>query len=149
MTEIYNYAVKLLAQREHSRFELQRKLIHKGFSEQCIIQTLQTLLEQGLQSDERFVEAYVQMRLRRGYGPVRIAGELRERGVADELIQKHLQLDNDKDKEDWQQQIVSVWQKKFRSIKPKDFAERAKQMRFLQYRGFNGEQIKWLFTSVM
>ena len=99
------------------------------------------LQAEGLQSDERFTETYIHYRIEKGYGPLRIRQELRERGVPDEIVELCLeQLDPD-----WQNFIAGVREKKFGKKSPADYKERAKQSRFLQYRGFTGEQINRLF----
>ena len=136
--EIKNTAIKLLAQREHSRYELQSKLSFRGYENDDIEQVLHQLRQAGLQSDTRFVEAYIRMKTQRGFGPVRIRQELHDRGIDDDLIDQYL-LPN---VEQWAQLVAEVRKKRFGKTLPKDFAERAKQMRFLQYRGFTAEQIK-------
>src|SRR6056297_1289952 len=83
---INEVAIAVLARREHSRLEMRRKLKTKGFEEADIDTAITQLCENNLLSDERFSESYINMRRQRGYGPLRIAQELRERGVDDELI---------------------------------------------------------------
>ena len=83
-------ALSLLARREHSARELHFKLIARGCAESDVDAVLAALRIERLLSDERFAEAYVASRRERGYGPVRIEAELRERGVADEVIATHL-----------------------------------------------------------
>lgn len=135
-------ALLLLARREHSRFELRRKLQEKGFDLAEINSVINDLAEAGLQSDERFTEAYVKMRIDRGYGPLRIQAELHERGVASELIERFVVNDADF----WQGFVQKVRLKKFGAKMPNDFAEQAKQMRYLQYKGFDFAQIQKAFS---
>ncbi|HIL93525.1 MAG TPA: regulatory protein RecX, partial [Cycloclasticus sp.] len=71
----------LLARREHSQRELRQKLKAKGFDEDDIDLLLEELSEKNWQSDERFAESYSRSRLLKGFGPVRIQYELKERGV--------------------------------------------------------------------
>lgn len=137
-----NCALNLLARREHSKAELQKKLLAREFLREEVEEVTAALQSENLQSDERFAEAYINMRANRGFGPARISRELQERGVNDNLISEYLS------NIDWQAKAKDVWQKKFRSKYPKDFAERAKQMAFLQYRGFITEQIQVLFTMI-
>jgi regulatory protein len=138
--EIQRKALALLARREHSRFELRRKLLAKTDQDDAnvIDEVLQSLSDQGLQSDTRFAEAYVRMRSERGYGPLRIALELSERGLNEAVFDQFLTPEDDF----WFALITRVRQKRFGKSLPSDFAERARQMRFLQYRGFTHEQIQ-------
>ena len=130
--------MNLLARREHSQQELHRKLLNKGFEADDINSVLSVLSTQGLQSDERFVEAFINSRLQRGMGPVKIDVELQQRGVAEALVKDYL---DDRDPQ-WTQSAIEVRHKRFGPSQPHDFKERARQMRFLQYRGFTLPQIQ-------
>ncbi|MDP2226582.1 MAG: regulatory protein RecX, partial [Moraxellaceae bacterium] len=77
--------MSLLTLREHSRFELQQKLVAFGGDEEAIERLLDELVERNLQSDQRFAEAFVRSRITRGQGPRVIAAELRTRGLESEL----------------------------------------------------------------
>lgn len=83
-------AVKLLAAREHSADELRHKLSRRGYADEVIDQALQWCRQHDLQSDHRFAEAYAKQRAGRLYGPLIIQAELRQKGVADELINEAL-----------------------------------------------------------
>ncbi len=131
-------AMNLLAVREHSTQELRNKLLARGFADEEIASALQTLSLDGLLSDERFVESFIHFRMQRGSGPVKIRAELRQRGVRDALIRDYL------DERDavWMEQAEKVRRKKFGPQIPADYRERARQARFLQYRGFTSEQTR-------
>ena len=73
----------MLARREHSAFAVRRKLQQKGIAESDIVEAIERLQKEGLLSDQRYAESYINMRRGKGYGPLRIALELRERGVAE------------------------------------------------------------------
>ena len=109
--------MNLLARREHSRQELQRKLANKGFEPLDITQVLAALSDEGLLSDERFTEAFINSRLQRGTGPKKIALELQQRGVGNELITCHLDERDAK----WTQRAVEVRAKRFGRSVPHDF----------------------------
>ena len=81
-------AVSLLARREHSSRELRDKLRARSFSAEAIEAALATLREQDLQSDYRFAQACTRSLMDRGYGSLRVAGELRERGVSGDIAQE-------------------------------------------------------------
>lgn len=130
--------MEILARREHSRRELQQKLTLRypdsGILIEEVIDDLKTEL---LQSDERYTEAYVAMRKRKGYGPQRIQQELKEKGVEQSLVLDELcKLEHD-----WFSQAEHVLRKKFQEPAG-EMKERAKQIRFLQYRGFTHDQIQ-------
>lgn len=131
-------AMDLLARREHTRKELISKLRAREFGEDLVFQVLDKLRDEGLQSDDRFTEAYISMRMKKGLGPVRIKQELQERGIPSEQIEDFL------DSRDpvWRDQIREVRQKKFGSNAPEDYQTSMKQARFLQYRGFTHEHIR-------
>ena len=128
-------AMNLLARREHSTQELRDKLLTRGFEDDEIVPALQTLSREGLLSDERFTESFIHSRMERGSGPVKIRAELRQRGVADEIISDWL---DERDRM-WLERAETVRCKKFGSVLPVDYKEKARQARFLQYRGFSAE----------
>ncbi len=127
-------AMDLLARREHSYAELLRKLRQRGAAAEMAEVELDRLQEQGLLSDERFCEAYVYSRSQRGYGPVRLREELRQRGVAERLIDEILR----DDAWDWPALAQIAFAKRFPEGHASDLKERARQQRFMQYRGFGG-----------
>ncbi|MEH6490677.1 regulatory protein RecX [Halopseudomonas sp.] len=130
-------AMDLLARREHSYRELLRKLRQRGATTAAAEVELDRLVDDGLLSDERFCEAYVYSRSQRGYGPARLREELRQRGVAELLVEKTLA----EAQWDWQALARQVFSKRFPEGEACDAAERAKQLRFMQYRGFSGFQL--------
>ncbi len=130
-------ALGLLSRREHSRVELLRKLVSKGFGKAEIEPLLDELEAERLLSDERFVESYVHSRKQRGFGPLRVKLELRERGVANETMVKWL----DEEAAEWLVLAREQHQKKFGGQPAKDLKARAQQVRFLMNRGFSHEMI--------
>ena len=128
----------LLARREHGRAELERKLIAAGFGADVTADALRKLSEEGLQSDRRFVESFVQSRINQGKGPLRIHADLEQRGVAASLVDDVLGEAG----EDWFALARNARAKKFGRSRPADFKDKARQMRFLQYRGFEPDQVQ-------
>jgi len=129
-------AMRLLARREHSRAELARKLGQSGFDECGIQPLLDEFEEKRWLSDRRFAESYVADHRARA-GAIKLAFDLRQRGVADNIIEAVLSDNRDSELE----RAQAVWQKKFGSA-PADMTEKARQMRFLQSRGFGAEVIR-------
>jgi regulatory protein len=125
-------AVRLLSRREHSALEIRDKLHKRDFDEAEIEQTISELQQGGWLSDERFAEAYIRMRQLKGFGPIRIAMELNERGVKESIVDNYLQADDDA----WQQGLEQQYLKKYKNRSIADYNDKAKRIRFLQYRGF-------------
>ena len=138
----YATALRLLARREHSMLELQHKLSGRKFPDAVVGKVLDELVQESLLSDQRFAETYIRGRYERGYGPVRIQVELRERGISGSLMAASLgELSPF-----WADSARRERRKRFGQAFPEDYRERAKQMRFLQQRGFTGDQIRSAFN---
>ena len=130
----------MLARREHSAFELRRKLKQRDIDDAEIEEAVERLQREGLLSDERFAEAYIHMRRGKGYGPLRIALELKERGVAESDYLDHLYAEE----HDWVSVLETAYQKKYGNTRYHDYRDKAKRIRYLQYRGFTLEMINEL-----
>ena len=136
-------ALELLARREHSRLELRQKLIQRGFSTDRIESALDQLTEEHWLDEARFAELYACGRADKGYGPLRIARELRERGVPDEQVTTSLAaLDPF-----WLPKLRELHRKRFKALVPTDAAGRMQQTRVLRQHGFTLDQIKHLFET--
>ncbi len=131
-------AMDLLAHRDHSRLELTRKLTAREFEPDVIADVLDALESDGLLQDQRFVECFISGRIRKGQGPVRIRAELSQRGIGDGDIVEGLTAIT----VDWRALAVEVRVKRFGETPPADFKARARQANFLQYRGFEPDQIR-------
>jgi regulatory protein len=134
-------AMNLLARREQSFHELITKLTQKypDFDKSdVILPALEKLRDENLQSDERFVEAYIRYRRTRGHGPLKIEMELRQKGVNDNLISGGVHADDI----NWKAHCHDALLKKFGHDDLVSQKVREKCYRFLSQRGFDGEQIK-------
>jgi len=127
-------ALTLLARREHGRAELRRKLAPHACAEE-VESLLDELSRQGWLSDVRFAESLVRAKGAR-VGSLAIAHTLRQRGVPEALVQSQLAALSTSELE----RAREVWRRRFGSP-PRDARERARQMRFLQGRGFPLEVI--------
>lgn len=128
-------AMNLLARREHSMAELQQKLARR-FDDAAVVECeLQRLREENLQSDERFVQSFVRQRIQRGYGPLRIERDCRAKGVSRDELERAFSAAE----VDWSELAQEVLQKKFGPHPPQTLQEKARRVRFLQYRGFTSE----------
>jgi len=131
-------AIAALSRREHSILEMRRKLKQKGFEEDEIDICIEKLINNNLLSEERFTESYINMRKRRGYGPGRIAQELRERGIGDEDFTDYL----DRNNPNWHEVMRQQYRKKYGDKLADDYAEKVKRAKHLQSRGF---PLDWIF----
>ncbi len=144
-SEVYKQAyatgLRLLARREHSIQELCHKLKGREHPADIVEQVTDDLVAEGLLSDRRFAEAYAYSRSERGFGPLRIQAELRDRGIGDALALAALaEL-----APDWIASARRQRHKRFNANTPIDFNARVKQQRFLQQRGFTTEQSRAAF----
>ena len=133
--------MNLLARREQSFHELLSKLSKKNpdlNKSDVILPAIEKLRDENLQSDERFVEAYIRYRRTRGNGPQKIEMELRQKGVNDDLIHAGVYSEEI----DWIDHCRAALGKKFNLAELSDQDVRVKCYRFLSQRGFEGEQIK-------
>lgn len=135
-------AMHLLARREHSLGELRAKLAERDFPPAEIETALAGLIDEGLASDSRFLEAFIAARIRKGQGPIRIRAELRQRGIDGEAADAALA-----EACDWNALAQEVRAGRFGSQPPAQWPERARQSRFLEYRGFTAGQIRASFAG--
>lgn len=130
-------ALALLARREYSRAELARRLAQQdGVTADALEALLDALEGRGWLSDARYAEQRVHARQAR-YGSRKLALELRERGVDGAVIDAALLGLSDTELA----RARAVWQRKF-PRPAQDAKERARQVRFLQARGFGFDVIR-------
>ena len=137
-------AMDILTGREYSRAELATKLNRRFDHHPDIDQVLQQLSEDGLQSDARFTEAFIRSRVLRGHGMTRIRQDIRQKGIAAQLVEAGLEEAD----VDWFELALDVAQRKFGHRPAEDQRERARRMRFMQYRGFNFDQVKYALGTL-
>ncbi len=145
MSNAFACAVRLLARREHGAHELTTKLLKKGYFDQEIQDVLLECRRLGLQSDDRFVETMIRVRIRQGYGPIRIRCELQELKIDSELINNALQHEQD----NWLSHAFVVWQKKYKDDNDRSYRVVQKQKQFLLYRGFSTDIINRMFKEII
>jgi regulatory protein len=123
-------AISLLARRECPRSELERRLIAKGAPRSEVGPVLDELIAQGYLSDARYARAMAARRAG-GYSRRSIAEELKSQGVAPTDIERALtEAETDDEKA-----LRALWQRRY-GKPPIDEREKARQVRFLQTRGF-------------
>ena len=132
-------AMDYLSRREHSRYELYKKISTHNFNKDLINQELDLLIRDGLLSDERFVEAFIHSRKKNGKGPLKISAELQQRGADESLINKYIEeIENS----EWLDSAKQVVEKKLWNNQQLDYDNQLKMMKFLNNRGFTIDQVK-------
>ncbi|HEX5806824.1 MAG TPA: recombination regulator RecX [Macromonas sp.] len=129
-------ALRLLAQREHSRLELERKLREHESQPGELAAALDTLAAKGFISDERVADSVLHRRAGK-LGNARVKAELQAKGLDEAVVREALASLRSTE----QERALEVWRKKFGNA-PADASERARQMRFLAARGFAAEVVR-------
>ncbi|MDC0598656.1 recombination regulator RecX [Gammaproteobacteria bacterium] len=138
-------AMDYLARREHSFHELLYKLSEKYpqfDQDELIFPALLKLKNESLQSDQRFAESYVRYRRNKGFGPLKIEGELYQKGISSDLIKAELYTKEN----DWQELCKIAFEKKFVKFEH-NFPQQQRYQRFLVQRGFTGEAIRAILRA--
>jgi regulatory protein len=135
--ELRQRALTLLARRDYASAELAAQLTRLGPAPEGISELIEALTGEGVLNDERYAHNFVSYHAGRGHGPVRIAAELRQRGVPVPLIEAALAAGPD-----WRALARKVRLGKFGSASPSGWTQKARQSRFLQYRGFSSDDIR-------
>lgn len=134
-TALRSRALAMLTRREHSQLELKQKLAELGGTPEQIDSILAELSSQSWQDDRRFTEVFIRSCARKGQGPLNIQQELKQRGIMDKELISELLAEHD-----WFELAQQTRSKKFGDDLPLERKEQARQLRFLQYRGFSSEQ---------
>lgn len=134
-------ALRLLARREHSRLELARKLAPHAEDPGELENLLDEFTRRGWVAEERVAEQIIHARRGR-FGSGRIRQEMLAKGVPEEVVAAVLPQLKDTDLE----AARTIWRRKFGKA-PASAAERARQMRFMQGRGFALDTILKIIRS--
>jgi regulatory protein len=130
-------AVALLARRDLARAQLMDRLVAKGFDDVLAGAVVAELGAEGAVNDERYAQNYVAYHVERGQGPVRIAADLRRAGVSEVLAAAALAGAGD-----WHALARQARCARFGAAVPESWPDKARQARFLQYRGFSADHIR-------
>ena len=130
-------ALDALARRDLAAEDLRRKLLEKGYDTSVVAPVLDALRAEKLVDDRRYVENFVAYHASRGQGPIRIRLNLRQKGLEGALVEDCLDA-----YADWMLQLKEVQRKKFGADRPASYADKQRQSRFLNYRGFTSAQIR-------
>jgi regulatory protein len=130
-------AVTLLARRDYCSCELTARLSSRGFEPEAVRVTLEELHTRHYLDDERYARQFVERGARHGPGPARILPELSELGLKPELTEHALAEHGE-----WSVLARQVRARRFGAKAPGTWPEKARQARFLQYRGFSNDDIR-------
>jgi regulatory protein len=133
----YAAAVALLSRRDLASAELRERLEQRGFDASVVTAALAELREEHVLDDARFAHHYVSYHAERGQGPLRITADLKARGVPAELIEAALEGGPE-----WPALAGQVRARRFGLDIPQSRAEKIRQARFLQQRGFSSDHIR-------
>lgn len=143
--DIKESALNLLAKREHSKQELMQKLQYR-FKEAAddINSVIEQLIQENQQSDKRFAASFLRNRLAKRHGKNRIIRELKQKGVAPDDIEWALSTEPDVD---WFVLAKELKEIKFGISPAIEYKDKAKQFRYLQYKGFSFDEINYATQS--
>jgi regulatory protein len=130
-------AVQLLGRRDFASGELREKLTSQGYDKDLVAEAVDELVAERIVNDARFAENFVAYHGNRGQGPVRISSDLRALGFGAEAIDIAMQSGPD-----WRARAREARIRKFGPEPAESWAEKGKQARFLQYRGFSSDHIR-------
>jgi regulatory protein len=130
-------AVALLARRDYSSTGLRARLVAQGYEAATVQQVLEELIERRYVDDERYAAQYVSYHAARGHGPKRIEHELAAEGLGEELVAAALATIGD-----WSALARELRIRRFGLAGPTNWQEKARQARFLLYRGFSNDHIR-------
>ena len=139
LNHAWDYAVSLLARRDYSSIELKKKLAERGYTDHAFEVVVDDMVSMNKVNDERFGQNVVAYRARRGHGPARIRSQLQKSGLSRSAIDDAVKGE---EAPDFLAPARSVRARKFGPEIPRDRKERARQARFLQYRGFSTDHIR-------
>ncbi len=130
-------ALDALARRDYASEDLRRKLLEKGYDVVVVAPLLDALRAERLLDDRRYAENFVTYHAARGQGPLRVRAKLRQHGLVGTLVEECLDAFPD-----WIVHLRKARRKKFGATLPSDIADKQRQVRFLDYRGFTSAQIR-------
>ena len=134
----------MLARRDRASGQIFSKLTGHGYLPEVAAGVVAALVGENLINDRRYVEHFVAYHAGRGQGPLKVRGALRQSGVDAELIDEILEAYSE-----WNARAQEARKKKFGARLPAQYAEKARQSRFLAYRGFTGSQIRSALDSTI
>lgn len=141
--ELYDYAITLLAKKDFSSGSLIHLLSKLTEKEEYIANVIQKLSNSNHLNDTRLVTMLIDKQIKKLHGPTRIKQEIRQKGFPQTLIEQKIEESGI----DWYSMAKEARIKKFSDTPPSDQKEKAKQIRYLQYKGFSMDMIFETFSQ--
>ncbi|MFM2590996.1 recombination regulator RecX [Vibrio sp. TBV020] len=132
-------ALHLLSRRDHGVHELQQKLTFKGYESEEIEEVIRFCLDHRYLDDLRYARSQIRQHVNKGHGEQRVKQELYQKRVSELIVTQAIECEP----QDWFELARQAAEKKFKGQKAADRKEYAKQVRFMQYRGYTFEQISY------
>ena len=139
-SRLRSYAFAVLTRREYSKADLIEKLGLYAMDRDEVLKLVEELAKENYQSDQRVAEIMLSSQKRKGKGPNRIKLALKSKKIDASLIQEELK------ETDWNEQAYQLKVKKYGAKVEKEPKLKAKQIRFLMYRGFEMDAIMKAIT---
>ncbi|MEB5929691.1 regulatory protein RecX [Acinetobacter schindleri] len=134
-SRLRSYAFAVLTRKEYAKAELIEKLCLYAENRDEVLELVDELSRENYQSDQRVAETLLSSQKRKGKGPNQIKMKLKSKKIDTALIIDELK------ETDWVQQAYELKLKKYGPEVTKDPKIKAKQIRFLMYRGFEMDAI--------
>lgn len=134
-TKLRSYAFAVLTRKEYSKVDFIEKLMLRAQDRNEVIALAEEFAAANYQSDDRMAEMLLRSQVRKGKGPQRIKLALKSKSLAIEHLKEDLK------EIDWLEQAYALKVKKFGTEVAQEAKVKAKQIRFLQYRGFDFDVI--------
>ena len=139
-SRLRSYAFAVLTRKEYSKADLIEKLALYAMDRDEVLKLVDELAKENYQSDQRVAEIMLSSQKRKGKGPNRIKLALKSKKIDSSLIQEELK------ETDWNEQAYQLKVKKYGTKVEKEPKIKAKQIRFLMYRGFEMDAIMKAIT---
>ncbi|MBG6243311.1 MAG: regulatory protein RecX [Candidatus Symbiopectobacterium sp. Dall1.0] len=140
--ELYDYAITLLAKKDYSSGSLRRLLSKLTEKEEDVDRVVRRLSDNHYLNDTQLINNLIDKHIKKLHGPTRIKQEIRQKGFPQELIEQKIESSGI----DWYSMAKEARIRKFSETPPTEQKEKAKQIRYLQYKGFSMDMIFEAFS---
>lgn len=136
-------ALAWLGKQEYSQAKFRRKLEQFEATDEQIAAVIEEFTSHNWLSEQRYCEGFVRARIRKGQGYIRIRNDGRVQGLDEDTLKQALEASE----ADWFELARQTYEKRYGESQIKDLKEKAKRLRFMQYRGFTMEQVSYAMTQ--